>query len=216
VADRFAVTARLKKGGIMELYRDGKEVASGKAGGLFKLPLRDAGLRLGNDYRKSGMDKAGNYPDSTREMGNISNARLETLLVEKEKEVLGKPDQVIVLKTIPHEMKFDQPKLTVKAGSIVEIVMTNVDFMQHNLLILSPGSMQSVGDAADKLAQTPEGAGMQYIPQVPDVLFSTPLVNPDAKFSLKFRVPDIPGDYPYICSYPGHWRIMNGVMTVVR
>jgi len=216
VANRFTVTARLKKGGIMELYKDGNEVASGKAGGLFKLPLRDAGLRFGNDYWKSGMDKAGNYPDSTHEMGDISGARLETLLVEKEKEVLGKPDRVIVLKTIPHEMKFDQLKLTVKAGSIVEIVMTNVDFMQHNLLILSPGSMQRVGDAADKLAQTPEGAGMQYVPAVPDVLFSTPLVNPDAKFSLKFRVPDIPGDYPYICSYPGHWRIMNGVMTVVR
>ena len=113
-------------------------------------------------------------------------------------------------------MKFDQQKLTVKAGTIVEIVLTNTDFMQHNFLLLSPGSMKRVGEAADKLAQTPEGASVQYIPSVPGILYYTPLVNPDASYSLKFRVPDIPGEYPYICSYPGHWRIMNGIMTVVK
>lgn len=216
VTNKFTVTATFKKGGEMKLFVDGNEAASGKASGLFTIPLREAGLRMADDYWNSGVKKAGNYPDSTRNIGKITNARLETLLVETEKPALGKADQVIILKTIQHEMKFDQRSLTVKAGSIVEIVLTNVDFMQHNFLLLAPGSMQRVGEAADKLAQTPEGAGVQYIPSVPDVLFSTPLVNPDSKYSLKFRVPDIPGEYPYICSYPGHWRIMNGVMTVVK
>jgi azurin len=22
------------------------------------------------------------------------------------------------------------------------------------------------------------------------------------------------GDYPFVCTFPGHWRIMNGVLTV--
>lgn len=135
---------------------------------------------------------------------------------ETQQSNLGRPDQVIVLKTVKNEMKFEQTKLTAKAGTVLEIVLTNIDFMQHNLLVLKPGSMERVGAAADRLAQVPEGVGMQYVPSVPDVLFSTPLVNPDQQFSLKFRVPDIPGDYPYICSYPGHWRIMNGVLTVVK
>ncbi len=136
--------------------------------------------------------------------------------VEAQQPDLGSPDQVIVLKTVKNEMKFEQVKLTAKAGTVLEIVLTNIDFMQHNLLVLKPGSMEKVGTEADRLAQAPEGVSMQYVPPVPDVLFSTPLVNPDQQFSLKFRVPDIPGDYPYICSYPGHWRIMNGVLTVVK
>ena len=204
------------KGGIMELYIDGKEAATGKTKGLFTLPLRDEGIRVGNDFRNSGIKKSGNYPDSSRNIGKVSDARLETLLVESEKPALGRADQVVVLKTIQHEMKFDQQKLTVKAGTIVEIVLTNTDFMQHNFLLLSPGSMKRVGEAADKLAQTPEGASVQYIPSVPGILYYTPLVNPDASYSLKFRVPEIPGEYPYICSYPGHWRIMNGIMTVLK
>ncbi len=216
VADKFSVTARLSKGGIMVLLMDGKEVATGRTKGLFNLPLRDAGIRIGNDFRNSGLKKSGNYPDSSRNIGRVIDARLETLLVDTEKPALGKADQVVVLKTIQHEMKFDQQKLTVKAGTIVEIVLTNTDFMQHNFLLLSPGSMKRVGEAADKLAQTPDGASAQYIPSVPGILYYTPLVDPDASYTLKFRVPEIPGEYPYICSYPGHWRIMNGIMTVVK
>jgi azurin len=107
-------------------------------------------------------------------------------------------------------------KITARAGTVLEIVLNDIDFMQHNLLVLKPGSMERVGAAAAQLSQVPEGVSMQYILTVPDVLFATPLANPDQKFSLKFRVPDIPGDYPYICSYPGHWRMMNGMLTVVK
>jgi len=33
---------------------------------------------------------------------------------------------------------------------------------------------------------------------------------------LRFTAPDKPGEYPYICTFPGHWRIMQGVMKVVK
>ncbi|MGN6438538.1 MAG: PVC-type heme-binding CxxCH protein [Agriterribacter sp.] len=216
VTKKFNVTAKILKDGVMELLVDGKEAATGKTKGLFGIPLRSEGIRIANDYWRAGAKKAGNYADSARSIGNVTNGRMETLLAEAPKVDLGKPDAVIVLKTIQHEMKYDKPKLTAKAGSVVEIVFTNVDFMQHNLLILKPGSMEKVGAAADKLAQVPEGVSMQYVPSIPEVLFYTPLVNPDGKFSLKFRVPDLPGEYPFICSYPGHWRIMNGMLTVTR
>lgn len=216
VADSFSVTAKLLKGGVMKLLLNDKEIAAGKATGLFNIPLRDAGIRIANDYWNSGAKKAGNYDDSARNIGRVYVARMETLLAESQKADLGKPDQVIIMKTVQNQMKFEKTKITARAGTILEIVLTNIDFMQHNLLILKPGSMERVGAAADKLAQVPEGVSMQYIPSVPDVLFATPLVNPDQQFSLKFRVPDIPGDYPFICSYPGHWRIMNGVLTVER
>lgn len=214
-AGKFSVSMKLLDGGDMQLSVDGRQVATAKARGLFRIPLRASGIRIGHDFRSAGAQKAGNYEDSSRLAGTVSHARMETLLVDGTATDLGKPDQVIVLKTIPHEMKYDKTTLTAKAGSVVEIVFTNPDFMQHNLLILRPGTMKKVGTAADALAQAPNGAALQYVPDMPEVLYSTPLVNPAEKFSLKFRVPDVPGDYPYICSYPGHWSIMNGVLKVM-
>lgn len=127
---------------------------------------------------------------------------------------LGEPEKTIIMKPIQNVMKFEKEKISVRAGSVVEIVFDNIDFMQHNLLILQQGSMEKVGAAADKLAMDPEGASKNYVPEMPEVLYATPLVNPDNKYTLKFKVPEKKGDYPYICSFPGHWRIMNGVMEV--
>jgi putative membrane-bound dehydrogenase-like protein len=127
----------------------------------------------------------------------------------------GKVDKVITIKPIVNAMKYDLKTFTVKAGSTVEVVFKNVDFMQHNLLILQKGSLDKVGAAADKLAQDPKGASLQYVPKMPEVLFHTSLVNPEGSETLRFKVPATAGNYPYICSFPGHWRIMNGVMKVV-
>lgn len=131
-------------------------------------------------------------------------------------EDLGKPDQVVVIKPIQNAMKYDKTSITVKAGTVVEIRFENVDFMQHNLLILQPGSLEKVGAKADALAQDPQGSSRNYVPKMPEVLYATPLVDPEGKYSLKFRVPATAGDYPYACSYPGHWRMMNGIMKVVK
>jgi len=29
-----------------------------------------------------------------------------------------------------------------------------------------------------------------------------------------FRSPRKPGIYPYLCTYPGHWQVMQGKLTV--
>ncbi|MET4083729.1 putative membrane-bound dehydrogenase-like protein [Pedobacter sp. UYP30] len=125
-------------------------------------------------------------------------------------------DQTVKLAVVQNAMKYDLKTFTVKAGSMVEVVFSNPDFMQHNLLILQKGSMDKVGAAADKLAQDPKGIDQNYVPKMPEVLFSTKLINPQETYKLKFRVPADAGDYPFICSFPGHWRIMNGIMKVVK
>jgi azurin len=106
--------------------------------------------------------------------------------------------------------------ITAKAGTTIQIVLQNPDFMQHNLVVIKPKTMEKVGAAADLLAQDPNGAKMQYIPKMPEVIAATPLINPAGKFTLTIKVPAITGDYPYICTFPGHWRIMNGVMRVTK
>lgn len=120
----------------------------------------------------------------------------------------------IVIKTITNEMKYDVTKFEVTAGEQVELVLENPDFMQHNLIITKPGKKERVGMAADKMAADPNAAERNYVPQTSDVLFATPLLNPDDSYSLRFTAPTTPGEYPFICTFPGHWRIMQGVMIV--
>ena len=86
--------------------------------------------------------------------------------------------------------------------------------MQHNLVIGKPKSLEKIGKAADKMITDPNGATNNYVPEMPEILFATALVNPDQTVRLRFKAPLKPGDYPYICTFPGHWRLMNGVMTV--
>lgn len=122
---------------------------------------------------------------------------------------------VIRIKALENEMKYDLKTFTVPAGKPVQIIFENPDYMQHNLVIAAPGTMETVGRAADKLATAANGAELSYVPQIPEVLFHTRLVNPDETVTLTFTAPAQPGDYPYVCTFPGHWSIMNGVMKVV-
>ncbi|HKK74099.1 MAG TPA: PVC-type heme-binding CxxCH protein [Saprospiraceae bacterium] len=125
-------------------------------------------------------------------------------------------DQIVELGVIKNEMKYDLENFTVTAGQTVSIVFNNDDFMQHNLLIGEIGSLEIIGAAADKLAADPNGATQNYIPNIDQVLYSTKLLDPNSSTTLTFQVPDEPGDYPFVCTFPGHWRLMNGVMKVVK
>jgi len=40
------------------------------------------------------------------------------------------------------------------------------------------------------------------------------MLKPDSAESLRFTAPKKPGEYPYLCTFPGHWVIMRGVMVV--
>jgi uncharacterized protein len=76
--------------------------------------------------------------------------------------------------------------------------------------------MEKVGLASDKMMMDAEGADKNYVPALSEVLFASPLVTPDNTFKLIFKAPETAGNYPYVCTFPGHWRLMNGVMKVVK
>jgi len=121
---------------------------------------------------------------------------------------------VIHLSVIKNEMKYDKREFEVIAGKPVEIVFSNPDFMQHNLVIGAQGSLNAIGKAANAIAADPKGAEMSYVPRIPQVLFSTRLINPQETITLTFVAPEKPGEYPFVCTFPGHWSVMNGVMKV--
>ena len=46
------------------------------------------------------------------------------------------------------------------------------------------------------------------------MLVYTDIVGPQDQFTISFRAPTAPGRYPYLCTFPGHWMVMNGEMIV--
>lgn len=125
-------------------------------------------------------------------------------------------DQTVTIKPVVGKMVYDVREIHAKAGQTVKIILENADHMQHNLLIVKPGTLERVGEAADALAKDPRGVDLQYIPDIPEVLFSTPLVDPESRYELIITVPDRPGAYPYVCTFPGHWRMMQGMLHVSK
>jgi Copper binding proteins, plastocyanin/azurin family len=55
-----------------------------------------------------------------------------------------------------------------------------------------------------------------YVPESPLVLQATKLLNGGEMERLTFTAPQKPGEYPYLCTFPGHWVRMYGVMVVVE
>lgn len=122
--------------------------------------------------------------------------------------------QFIEMGVIVGQMKFDKPQIKVKAGQPVAIVFKNNDVMLHNILILHPGTLEQVGMAADKMVADPKAQEKGFIPELEAVMHASPLVNPGATYTLAFTAPEKKGDYPYVCTFPGHWRLMKGIMKV--
>jgi len=128
----------------------------------------------------------------------------------------AEPVLELTVSVVRGQMKFSVENFTVKPSQRVKITLTNPDEMQHNLVVIRPGTTAAVGALADAMARTPDAAERNYIPPTPDVISSSKLVDPQQTTTLEFVAPRQVGDYPYICTFPGHWRIMQGTMRVAR
>ena len=123
--------------------------------------------------------------------------------------------QVVKISAVKERMLFDVTRFDVLAGQPVRIDFTNPDATAHNIVIVAPGAEEEIGLAANEMAKDPKEAQRgQYVPKSKKVLYATRMVAPLSATSLRFTAPKTPGNYPYLCTFPGHWVIMKGVMVV--
>ncbi|MEO1524746.1 MAG: DUF6797 domain-containing protein [Planctomycetota bacterium] len=102
----------------------------------------------------------------------------------------------------------------VKAGEPIALTLANVDVVPHNWALIRPGTMERVGELADRAISDPDAVLRHYVPETEDVLAYTDVVSPRDEFTIYFKAPAQSGNYPYVCTFPGHWKIMNGIMVV--
>ena len=133
--------------------------------------------------------------------------------VRRELRALGV--QVVRIGTIPEKLTYDLRWFAVEAGKPVQVVLLNRDAMPHNLVVGAPGSLEAIGTAGGAMPMPTDPEAKAFIPDSPDVLFSTKLVKEGETERLGFTAPQKPGEYIFVCTFPGHWVRMYGVMLVV-
>jgi azurin len=112
-------------------------------------------------------------------------------------------------------MMYDKTAFEVKAGQKVKLVFKNTGklpkaAMGHNVVILKKGV-----DVAGFCTEAIKFAAKNYFPETKkgDVIASTKLLGPDETDTVVFTAPAA-GVYDYVCTFPGHFALMKGKMTV--
>jgi azurin/glucose/arabinose dehydrogenase len=125
----------------------------------------------------------------------------------------GTVDRTVTVRAVPG-LRFDLPEVTVRAGDRVRLVLVNPDDMLHNLVVVRPGAADRVVQAAMNLGLS--GQARHYVPDSPDVLYHTALLQPGTDEAIYFRAPAEPGEYTYVCTFPGHGITMRGTLRVTE
>lgn len=132
-----------------------------------------------------------------------------------------KVDQEVTISTMKAQMKYDVRSFSVKPGAKVKVIFKNPDDLPHNLIFCTPGkskgadkgkevvdAVMKLGDKAVESNWEPKGH--------PRILASSGMVQPHKETTFYFQAPKREGDYPYICTFPGHFQLMNGMMGVSK
>lgn len=109
---------------------------------------------------------------------------------------------------------YKQTLLEASPGQALSLTLKNTDVMPHNLVIVTPGATQKVGEAAFAMLNNPEAGDKSYVPDLPEVLHHIPVIDAETEHLLHFTAPEEPGDYPYLCTFPGHWQVMRGILRI--
>ena len=116
------------------------------------------------------------------------------------------------------QMQFSLKEFEVKAGDDVELEFKNAGSlpkiaMGHNLVILKEGvSAIAFGGKALQAGANATNALPDAVKD--DVLTFTKLLGPGEVEVIKFKAPTKPGIHQFVCTFPGHYAMMRGVMVV--
>jgi len=117
------------------------------------------------------------------------------------------------------KMRFDVTAFDAKPGQKIAVTLKNVGTtpkfsMGHNFVlfdkIVNPGNVMTF---LDKFSTE---ASHDYVaPGAKEVLAHTKLLGPNETETVTFNAPYVPGEYLYVCSFPGHYsQGTKGFMTV--
>jgi azurin len=141
------------------------------------------------------------------------------LAQEAQSKIVGDEEVLAAIERLELEaiagLQYAQRELRVKAGAKVALTFRNLDpSMPHNVVFVEPDRLSSIGEESMKLAASPDGVAKHYVPEDKGVIALSPVLQSGNSYVMYFRSPRKPGSYPYLCTFPGHWQVMQGKLIV--
>ena len=123
------------------------------------------------------------------------------------------PKEIKIILSSNDNMLFD--KQIIYASSRQKITLTlnhngklDKKIMGHNFVLLKAGV-----DVVDFATRALEARDNEYIPEGDEVIAYTKLIGGGESDTITFDAPT-KGSYNYICSFPGHYGIMKGILVI--
>ena len=114
-------------------------------------------------------------------------------------------------------MKFDVTTIEATPGEEITIKLTTKSqipkmAMAHNVVVIDKDADVDAVAQASMRARDNDYIAPEY---KDEIIAATGLAGGGETVEVTFTVPEEPGDYEYICSFPGHFQAgMKGVLTV--
>ena len=112
------------------------------------------------------------------------------------------------------QMKFDLSEIKVEAGTTVKLTLKHVgklpkQAMGHNFVLLKKDVVLK-----DFAMEAMKARDNEYIPEgTEDVIAYTIVIGGGETTTIEFEAP-AKGEYIFLCSFPGHYALMNGKFIV--
>ncbi len=178
-------------------------------GTRFATDLYASVLRLGSPFTEI----ADPAPIASDKPQHLALRILETPAVRPSDQAEGEPGRPITIKAITG-LKYDQTFIKVKAGERLSLTLENTDVMPHNWVLVGFEGYTRVGEASVRMLNDPLAFQKQFVPNSRDVIVHTPVANANQSVTIHFNAPVAAGEYPFLCTYPGHWQLMRGTLIV--
>ena len=110
-------------------------------------------------------------------------------------------------------MRFDKNMLLVQSGQKITLTLNHIGkmdklIMGHNFVLLKKDV--DVDDFAMLALDFKEN---EYIPKNNDFIVHTRMLGGGESDTINFTIEE-PGIYTYVCTFPGHYQIMQGELTI--
>lgn len=110
------------------------------------------------------------------------------------------------------EIRFEPDSFSIPSGASVKINLVNQSehpSMFHNMVICTFGKTSEIGFKGIQA-----GKKNDFVPpNNANVLANSTVLNPGDSTSFDFTAPSA-GKFSYVCTFPGHYSIMKGVLSI--
>jgi uncharacterized cupredoxin-like copper-binding protein len=121
-------------------------------------------------------------------------------------------DTTITIRSTGSTLEFDPPRLSVKNGKRVRLRYVNDGTLPHNIVL--PRNADDIDELAVAAYQAGETGYVPLNDKEKLIAWST-LASPGQTVEVIFVMPP-PGEYTYVCLFPGHSSSMFGTLRSLR